>query len=115
MLALIGQPPTSLEGRGGFQDQSGLAGSLDGPALFSTVSRFCERVDKPDAIADLLPRAVRAALREEAPPFFCCPRTSSRPRRRPNRSIWTTTQSGSRTSTSGCGACSKGRDAADPP
>ncbi|QUH03647.1 thiamine pyrophosphate-binding protein [Saccharopolyspora erythraea] len=74
VLALIGQPPTSLEGRGGFQDQSGLGGSLDGPALFSTVSRFCERVDKPDAIADLLPRAVRAALREGGPAVLLLPK-----------------------------------------
>lgn len=60
VLALIGQPPTVLEGRGAFQDQSGVSGSLNGRALFSTVSRFCERVEKPEDIAHLLPAALAA-------------------------------------------------------
>jgi acetolactate synthase I/II/III large subunit len=61
MLALVGQPPTALEGRGAFQDQSGVSGSLNGRALFSTVSRFCERVEKPEDVAHLLPAALAAA------------------------------------------------------
>ncbi|WP_020673000.1 thiamine pyrophosphate-binding protein [Amycolatopsis nigrescens] len=74
VIALIGQPPTALEGRGAFQDQSGLAGSLDGPALFAPVSRFCARVDKPDEIADLLPRAVEAALAGPGPAVLLLPK-----------------------------------------
>lgn len=63
ILALIGQPPTALEGNGGFQDSSGRAGSINALRLFSEVSRYCARVERPDAIADHLDRAVRAALR----------------------------------------------------
>ncbi|MDA3627070.1 thiamine pyrophosphate-binding protein [Saccharopolyspora sp. WRP15-2] len=74
LLALIGQPPTSLEGRGAFQDQSGLNGSLNGPALFAAVSRFCARVEKPDEIADLLPRAMHAAERERGPAVLLIPK-----------------------------------------
>ncbi len=68
VIALVGQPPTSLEGRGAFQDQSGLAGSIDAQAVFSPISRFCERVEDPDAIGDVLARAVRAALSEPRGP-----------------------------------------------
>ncbi|GAA2790041.1 thiamine pyrophosphate-binding protein [Kitasatospora paracochleata] len=61
VLALVGQPPTALEGRGAFQDSSGLAGSLDALALFGPVSRFCARVESPDAVGPLLAEAVRRA------------------------------------------------------
>ena len=61
VLALVGQPPTTREGRGAFQDSSGRAGSLDARRLFAPVSRFCARVDEPAALADLLPQAVAAA------------------------------------------------------
>lgn len=62
VLALVGQPPLSLDGRGSFQDTSGCNGSLDAHALFSAVSVFCERVTDPADIVTLLPRAVRAAF-----------------------------------------------------
>ena len=34
VLALVGQPPTALEGHGAFQDSSGRAGSIDAVRLF---------------------------------------------------------------------------------
>ncbi|WP_280338985.1 thiamine pyrophosphate-binding protein [Nocardia neocaledoniensis] len=61
VLALIGQPPTSLEGRGAFQDSSGLAESIDAAALFATVSRYCARVDDPAELPGHLAAAVTAA------------------------------------------------------
>lgn len=72
VLALVGQPPTALEGRGAFQDQSGVSGSLNGRALFSTVSRFCERVEKPEDIAHLLPAALAAT--EDGPAVLLLPK-----------------------------------------
>jgi acetolactate synthase I/II/III large subunit len=63
VLALVGQPPTSLDGRGSFQDTSGRNGSLDASALFSAVSVFCTRVDRPEQIAEELPAAIAAARR----------------------------------------------------
>jgi acetolactate synthase-1/2/3 large subunit len=61
VLALIGQAPTSLDGRGAFQDTSGRNGALDGEALFSAVSVFCRRVLTPGEIVSALPEAIAAA------------------------------------------------------
>lgn len=61
VLALIGQPPTTLDGRGSFQDTSGRNDALDGEALFSAVSVFCRRVTTPEDIVDALQDAIAAA------------------------------------------------------
>jgi acetolactate synthase-1/2/3 large subunit len=61
VLALVGQPATTMDGRGSFQDTSGRNGSLNAEALFSEVSVFCRRVQTPAAIASALPAAVAAA------------------------------------------------------
>ena len=63
VLALIGQPPTTLDGRGAFQDTSGRNGALNGEALFSAVSVFCRRILAPEDIATALPEAIAAANR----------------------------------------------------
>jgi acetolactate synthase I/II/III large subunit len=61
ILALVGQPATTMDGRGSFQDTSGRNGSLNAEALFSEVSVFCRRVQTPADIASALPAAVAAA------------------------------------------------------
>jgi acetolactate synthase-1/2/3 large subunit len=61
VLALIGQAPTMLDGRGAFQDTSGRNGALNGEALFSAVSVFCRRVTTPEDIVSVLPEAIAAA------------------------------------------------------
>jgi acetolactate synthase I/II/III large subunit len=61
LLALVGQPPTTMDGLGSFQDTSGRNGSLNAHALFSAVSVFCERVLIPADIVSALPRAIAAA------------------------------------------------------
>ncbi len=61
VLALIGQPPTTLDGRGSFQDTSGRNGALNAEALFSAVSVFCRRVVRPEDILSALPEAIAAA------------------------------------------------------
>jgi acetolactate synthase I/II/III large subunit len=63
VLALIGQPPMALDGRGSFQDTSGRNGSLNAEALFSAVSLSCQRVTTPADIAPALSRAIAAARR----------------------------------------------------
>jgi acetolactate synthase-1/2/3 large subunit len=63
VLALIGQPPTTLDGRGAFQDTSGRNGALNGEALFSAVSVFCRRILAPEEIETALPEAIAAAHR----------------------------------------------------
>jgi acetolactate synthase-1/2/3 large subunit len=61
VLALVGQPPTALDGRGSFQDTSGQGGSLDAQALFSAVSVYCRRLLTPADVLTALPEAVAAA------------------------------------------------------
>ncbi|WP_160096504.1 thiamine pyrophosphate-binding protein, partial [Rhodococcus sp. T7] len=61
VLALIGQPPTTLEGTGAFQDSSGKAGSIHAVRLFTEVSRHCARVEQPNDLGGHLERAVAAA------------------------------------------------------
>ncbi len=61
VLALIGQAPIPLDGRGAFQDTSGRNGALNGEALFSAVSVFCRRVSTPEDIVAALPQAIAAA------------------------------------------------------
>ncbi|QRK93618.1 thiamine pyrophosphate-binding protein [Saccharopolyspora erythraea] len=65
VLALIGQPPTGIEGRGAFQDTSGAPGCLDAEAVFGAVARYCARLDAPDDLQHRLAEAIEAAL---APP-----------------------------------------------
>jgi acetolactate synthase I/II/III large subunit len=61
VLALVGQPATTMDGRGSFQDTSGRNGSLNAEALFSAVSVFCRRVLTPTDILSALPAAIAAA------------------------------------------------------
>ncbi|MDT5069127.1 MAG: acetolactate synthase large subunit [Mycobacterium sp.] len=61
VLALVGQPPTALDGRGSFQDTSGEGGSLDAHALFSAVSVYCKRLVTPADVLTALPEAIAAA------------------------------------------------------
>ncbi|MFE3988403.1 thiamine pyrophosphate-binding protein [Nocardia tengchongensis] len=63
VLALIGQPPTALEGQGAFQDSSGQAGAFDAVALYRPISHYCARVEAPADLPAHLTRAVTAARR----------------------------------------------------
>ncbi|KAA0110239.1 thiamine pyrophosphate-binding protein [Mycolicibacterium sp. P1-5] len=63
VLALVGQPPTAMDGRGSFQDTSGRNGALDAHALFSAVSVYCRRITSADQIVAALPEAITAAWR----------------------------------------------------
>ncbi|MEU7630205.1 thiamine pyrophosphate-binding protein [Nocardia sp. NPDC049220] len=63
VLALVGQPPTALEGNGAFQDTSGRAGTIDAARLFGAVSTYCARVHNSAELPDQLAEAVAAARR----------------------------------------------------
>nr|WP_296769117.1 thiamine pyrophosphate-binding protein [Rhodococcus sp. (in: high G+C Gram-positive bacteria)] len=63
VLALVGQPPTTHEGLGAFQDSSGRAGSIDAPALFSQVSTYCHKVSSAEELDDRLAEAFDALSR----------------------------------------------------
>ena len=63
VLALVGQPPTTMDGLGSFQDTSGSNGALNAEALFSAVSLDCRRVTDPTEIVAALSDAIAAARR----------------------------------------------------
>ncbi len=73
VLALVGQSPTALDGRGAFQDTSGRNGSLNAEAVFSAVSVYCRRIVNPDHILTALPEAV-AAARDGGPAVLLLPK-----------------------------------------
>jgi acetolactate synthase-1/2/3 large subunit len=50
VLALVGEPPTDQQGRGGFQDTSGRAGSVDALAVFRALTPECTRLTRPDQV-----------------------------------------------------------------
>jgi acetolactate synthase-1/2/3 large subunit len=73
VLALVGQPATSMDGRGSFQDTSGRNGSLNAETLFSAVSVFCRRLSTPADIVSALPSAI-AAARSGGPAVLLLPK-----------------------------------------
>jgi acetolactate synthase-1/2/3 large subunit len=74
LLALIGQSPTTLDGRGAFQDTSGRNGALDAHALLSAVSVYCRRVLTPSDIGSALPAAIVAARTLRGPAVLLLPK-----------------------------------------
>ncbi len=62
VLAIVGQIPTSLEGRGGFQDSSGLGRSVDAASLFRAMTKYTARVDGASGFWEKLYAAVKTAI-----------------------------------------------------
>jgi acetolactate synthase-1/2/3 large subunit len=83
VLALIGQPPITLDGKGSFQDTSGRNGALNAEALFSAVSVYCRRVVRPEDILTALPEAI-AAARTGGPAVLLLPKDIQQAETGPN-------------------------------
>jgi acetolactate synthase-1/2/3 large subunit len=62
LLALIGEPPTDLQGQGAFQDTSGRGGAVDAAQVFRAVSVFCARPSGAAELPATLAAARAAAL-----------------------------------------------------
>jgi acetolactate synthase-1/2/3 large subunit len=67
VLALVGEPPLELQGRGAFQDTSGKGGAIDALAVFRAVSLWCERASSAEGVPEQLDRAIEAALGRRGP------------------------------------------------
>ena len=67
VLAIVGEPPTALQGRGAFQDTSGVNGAVDVRVAFGALSVWCERVRRADDLPVTLAAAARAAWQRQAP------------------------------------------------
>jgi acetolactate synthase-1/2/3 large subunit len=61
MLAIIGEPPRSLQGRGAFQDTSGKADTVDALAVFRAVTRGAARIEHASELGAALERALDVA------------------------------------------------------
>ncbi|HAJ26029.1 MAG TPA: acetolactate synthase [Syntrophus sp. (in: bacteria)] len=62
VLALVGQPPAELEGKGAFQESSGIGRSVDSFTLFSAASKYVAKICNPDDFWHHLTEAIKAAL-----------------------------------------------------
>lgn len=62
VLALVGQPPSALEGRGAFQDSSGIGRTVDAMKLWGAVAKYVARISNSDDFWYHLTEAVKAAL-----------------------------------------------------
>jgi acetolactate synthase-1/2/3 large subunit len=62
VLALVGQPPSALDGLGAFQESTGRAGTVDALSLLGAVTKHVARMGDPATFWDELRAAVRAAL-----------------------------------------------------
>lgn len=66
LLAIVGEPPRELQGRGAFQDTSGRSGAVDAAAVFGAAARWCARVERAEDLPRLVDEAI-AAARGECP------------------------------------------------
>ncbi len=65
VLAIIGQPVSQAEGKGVFQDTSGLDGAIDGVTLFSCLaSKYLNKISNADDLMSSLQAAAEGAISE---------------------------------------------------
>lgn len=62
VLALVGQPPSALDGMGAFQESSGIGRTTDALKLWSTVTKYAAKISGPDDFWPCLKEAVTSAL-----------------------------------------------------
>lgn len=68
VLALTGEAPTHIFGRGGLQESSGEGGSIDQTALFCGVARYHKLIERTDYLSNVLNQAMRKLLADVAGP-----------------------------------------------
>ena len=59
LIAITGEAPTHIFGRGGLQESSGEGGSIDQTALFSGVTRYHKLIERTDYLVNVLNQAAR--------------------------------------------------------
>ena len=62
VLALVGQPPSTLEGKGAFQDSSGIGRTIDSIQLWGAVAKYVGKISKPEDFWYHLTNAIKAAV-----------------------------------------------------
>ena len=75
VLAIIGQAPSPLHGKGAFQDSSGLARSVDAEMLFNSITKYVGNIKDPGEFWEHFENATRAALSgRQGPAVLLIPR-----------------------------------------
>ncbi len=62
VIAITGEAPTHIFGKGGLQESSGEGGSVDQTALFSGVTRYHKLIERTDYLVNVLNQAARQLL-----------------------------------------------------
>lgn len=68
VIAVVGEPPTELQGRGAFQDSSGKGGTVDALALFKAAAQYAARAESAADLPGLFDRALEVVLGPEPGP-----------------------------------------------
>jgi acetolactate synthase-1/2/3 large subunit len=62
VIAITGEAPTHIFGKGGLQESSGEGGSVDQVALFAGITRYHKLIERTDYLASVLNQAARHLL-----------------------------------------------------
>ncbi|MBT3058635.1 MAG: thiamine pyrophosphate-binding protein [Candidatus Thiodiazotropha sp.] len=62
VIAITGEAPTYIFGKGGLQESSGEGGSIDQTALFRPITRYAKAVERTDYLPQVLIQASKALL-----------------------------------------------------
>nr|WP_042178757.1 thiamine pyrophosphate-binding protein [Kibdelosporangium sp. MJ126-NF4]CEL13400.1 Acetolactate synthase large subunit [Kibdelosporangium sp. MJ126-NF4]CTQ99089.1 Acetolactate synthase large subunit (EC 2.2.1.6) [Kibdelosporangium sp. MJ126-NF4] len=68
VLALVGQPPAGLDGRGSFQDSSGIGRTVAAGPLLASMTKRVERIVDPDSFWIQLRAVIEAAVNDRMGP-----------------------------------------------
>lgn len=75
VLAIVGQPPRSLHGRGAFQDSSGVGRTVSAVQLLGSLTKFVAELEHPDDFWPSLERAIlEATSGRQGPSALLIPR-----------------------------------------
>jgi acetolactate synthase-1/2/3 large subunit len=68
VIAITGEAPTHIFGKGGLQESSGEGGSVDQVVLFSGITRYHKLIERTDYLASVLNQAARHLLSDTPGP-----------------------------------------------
>jgi acetolactate synthase-1/2/3 large subunit len=68
VIAITGEAPTHIFGKGGLQESSGEGGSVDQVALFAGITRYHKLIERTDYLANVLNQATKHLLSETPGP-----------------------------------------------
>jgi acetolactate synthase-1/2/3 large subunit len=70
VLAITGEAPTYIFGKGGLQESSGEGGSVDQSAVFNGITKYHRIIERTDYLANVLNQASRALLSDTPGPVL---------------------------------------------